>query len=118
MSAVRRIALAAILAAALLAGTAAVGTAAAAVDQPEGPAQAQGWVDTTLRGMSLEEKVGQMFVNYVYGPTADTADARKSDRLRHRLRRHPGRERGRPRRPGTGRRVRSPAGGHAARARP
>jgi beta-glucosidase-like glycosyl hydrolase/endonuclease/exonuclease/phosphatase family metal-dependent hydrolase len=78
MSAVRRIALAAILAAALLAGTAAVGTPAAAVDQPEGPAQAQGWVDTTLRGMSLEEKVGQMFVNYVYGPTADTADARNT----------------------------------------
>ncbi|MEO3752584.1 glycoside hydrolase family 3 N-terminal domain-containing protein [Streptomyces sp. B6B3] len=31
-----------------------------------------GWVEETLRSMTLEEKVGQLFVTYVYGETADT----------------------------------------------
>lgn len=47
--------------AALLAGSAAV-TPPAAADGPN--------------SLSLEEKVGQLFVNYVYGPTADTPDPR------------------------------------------
>jgi beta-glucosidase-like glycosyl hydrolase/endonuclease/exonuclease/phosphatase family metal-dependent hydrolase len=66
---------AAILAAALLAATAAVTPPAAAGPLTEEP---QDWVGSTLQGMSLEEKVGQIFVNYVYGPTADTVDARNT----------------------------------------
>lgn len=67
---------AALLAAALLAGTAAATPPAAA-----GPlTESTSWVDGTLQGMSLEEKVGQMFVNYVYGPTAGTADQRNTDK--------------------------------------
>ncbi len=62
------------LAAVLLAGSAAVTPpAAAGLPAPEGTG---GWVETTLQAMTLEEKVGQLFVNYVYGPTADTADQR------------------------------------------
>jgi beta-N-acetylhexosaminidase len=37
------------------------------------PASAQDPVAKILRGMSLAEKVGQMFVSYVYGQTATTA---------------------------------------------
>ncbi|WP_431780245.1 glycoside hydrolase family 3 protein [Streptomyces chumphonensis] len=33
-----------------------------------------GWVDRQLSRMSLEEKVGQLFVTYAYGETADTTD--------------------------------------------
>lgn len=32
------------------------------------------WVDTTLGAMTIEEKVGQLFVVRVYGTTADTTD--------------------------------------------
>ncbi len=32
------------------------------------------WVDMTLASMTLEEKVGQLFVTRVYGTTADTTD--------------------------------------------
>ncbi|AOS61128.1 glycoside hydrolase family 3 protein [Actinoalloteichus hymeniacidonis] len=50
-------------------------------DQPEEqPAATQSdedqmnaWIDETLGGMSLEEKVGQIFVTYAHGPTADGA---------------------------------------------
>ncbi|MDQ3402617.1 MAG: glycoside hydrolase family 3 protein [Actinomycetota bacterium] len=34
------------------------------------------WIAGTVRRMSLEEKVGQLFVTYVYGAGADTVDAR------------------------------------------
>ncbi|TWD79448.1 beta-glucosidase-like glycosyl hydrolase [Kribbella amoyensis] len=59
------------LAAAAVAGTTLAGT---------GQAQAatSRWVRDTLAGMSLEQKVGQLFVCYAYGPTADTADARNT----------------------------------------
>ncbi len=59
------------LAAAAVAGT----TVAAAA-----PAQAakSRWVRDTLRGMTLEQKVGQLFVCYAYGQTADTADPRNT----------------------------------------
>ena len=30
------------------------------------------WVDQTIRGMSLEEKIGQLFVANVYGQSANT----------------------------------------------
>jgi beta-N-acetylhexosaminidase len=33
-----------------------------------------GWIDSKLRRMSLEEKVGQLFVANVYGRSADTTD--------------------------------------------
>ena len=33
------------------------------------------WVETTLASMTLEEKVGQLFMTNVYGSTADTQDA-------------------------------------------
>ena len=73
---------AALLAAAVLAGTAAVGSPAAARPAPEASSAVttSTWVDQTLQGMTLEEKVGQLFVNYVYGPTAGTADPRNTDK--------------------------------------
>ncbi|WP_177155067.1 glycoside hydrolase family 3 protein [Glycomyces harbinensis] len=44
----------------------------------------QRWIDGTLAAMSLEEKVGQLFMVYVHGETADTdqADAVASNRER------------------------------------
>ncbi|MFI5690390.1 glycoside hydrolase family 3 N-terminal domain-containing protein [Kribbella sp. NPDC051586] len=59
------------LAAAAVAGTtvAATTTADATPDR---------WVRDTLRRMTLEQKVGQLFVCYAYGPAADTADARNT----------------------------------------
>ncbi len=39
----------------------------------EGSAAAD-WVESTLAGMTIEEKVGQLFVTRVYGTTADTTD--------------------------------------------
>ena len=33
-----------------------------------------GWVTSTLRRMSLEEKIGQLFIQHVHGASADTAD--------------------------------------------
>ncbi|TCN38713.1 beta-glucosidase-like glycosyl hydrolase [Kribbella orskensis] len=59
-----------------LAAAAVAGTTFAAA-----PAQAASnrWVRETLRRMSLEQKVGQLFVSYVYGPTADTADQRNTN---------------------------------------
>ena len=35
-----------------------------------------GWVTATMARMTLEEKVGQLFVQYAYGSAADTKDAR------------------------------------------
>jgi beta-glucosidase-like glycosyl hydrolase/endonuclease/exonuclease/phosphatase family metal-dependent hydrolase len=66
------------LAAAAVAGT----TAWANGLLPAGATTAgeHGWVMSTLRRMTLEQKVGQLFVNYVYGPTADTADQRNLDK--------------------------------------
>lgn len=34
------------------------------------------WPDETLRAMTLEQKVGQLFVTFTYGDTADTSDRR------------------------------------------
>jgi beta-N-acetylhexosaminidase len=56
---------------ALLAGLAAMATTVpgAADAQPD-------QVGAALHGMTLAEKVGQLFMTYGYGPTADTVDAR------------------------------------------
>ena len=35
-----------------------------------------GWVTSTMARMTLQEKVGQLFVQYAYGSSADTKDAR------------------------------------------
>ena len=45
-----------------------------APDAHAGPAAAveDDWVEATLAGMTLEQKVGQLFITYVYGSTADT----------------------------------------------
>ena len=53
-----------------LAGLVLAGVAA----PPSAPAQAAeaDWVETTLSSMTLEEKVGQLFMTHVYGDTADT----------------------------------------------
>jgi beta-N-acetylhexosaminidase len=53
-----------------LAGLVLAGVAA----PPSAPAQAaeDDWVETTLASMTLEEKVGQLFMTHAYGDTADT----------------------------------------------
>ncbi|CAN7211890.1 glycoside hydrolase family 3 protein [Knoellia sp. LjRoot47] len=70
-SVTRRTAIASAVAATLAAGAIPVTTADAAV--PAGP---KGWVQSTLVRMTLEEKVGQLFVQQVYGQDATTPDAR------------------------------------------
>ena len=53
-------------------------TAAAAptTAPPLPPAAENGWVTSTLARMTLEEKVGQLFIQNVYGKDATTPDAR------------------------------------------
>jgi beta-glucosidase-like glycosyl hydrolase/endonuclease/exonuclease/phosphatase family metal-dependent hydrolase len=63
------------LATAAVAGTVAGSTMAGA---STAQAATDRWVRENLRGMTLEQKVGQLFVCYAYGPTADTADARNT----------------------------------------
>ncbi|WP_432476682.1 glycoside hydrolase family 3 protein [Nocardioides sp. GXQ0305] len=46
-----------------------------AVSTPEAQAAPEDdWVETTLASMTLEEKVGQLFMTHAYGTTADTQD--------------------------------------------
>ncbi|MDX2968384.1 glycoside hydrolase family 3 N-terminal domain-containing protein [Kribbella solani] len=59
------------LAAATVAGSTVAGPLAA-------DARPDRWVHDTLRRMTLEQKVGQLFVCYAYGAAADTADARNT----------------------------------------
>ncbi|GAA1136314.1 hypothetical protein GCM10009630_39130 [Kribbella jejuensis] len=74
------------LAAAAVAGSTVAGTApsaavpAAAADTADtaNTAHPDRWVRDKLRRMTLEQKVGQLFVCYAYGPTAGTADARNT----------------------------------------
>ena len=40
------------------------------------PDAVNGWVTSTMARMTLEEKVGQLFVQYAYGSSADTKDSR------------------------------------------
>ncbi|WP_427888831.1 glycoside hydrolase family 3 N-terminal domain-containing protein [Kribbella sp. GL6] len=62
------------LAAAAVAST----TVAASPAATAAAAHPDRWVRDTLRRMTLEQKVGQLFVCYAYGPTAATADARNT----------------------------------------
>jgi len=57
---------------ALVAATLTAQAPTAAADTP--PATDDDWVETTLASMSLEEKVGQLFMVNVYGSSADTQD--------------------------------------------
>lgn len=45
-----------------------------AATAPPASAAETGWVNSTLRRMTLEEKVGQLFTTRVYGESADTTD--------------------------------------------
>ncbi|WBB67659.1 glycoside hydrolase family 3 protein [Micromonospora sp. WMMD812] len=49
---------------------------------PASPAAEHGWVTSTLRHMSLEQKVGQLFAAYVYG--GDAAEPTAADRAANR----------------------------------
>ncbi|KGN38034.1 glycoside hydrolase family 3 protein [Knoellia subterranea] len=70
-SVTRRTAIAGAVAATLAAGALPATSAGAAV--PAGP---NGWVTSTIARMTLEERVGQLFVQNVYGSDATTPDAR------------------------------------------
>ncbi|WP_353952383.1 glycoside hydrolase family 3 protein [Knoellia sp. S7-12] len=72
-SVTRRTAIASAVAATLAAGAFPALSADAAV--PAGP---NGWVQSTLVRMTLEEKVGQLFVQYAYGKDANTPDPRNT----------------------------------------
>ena len=54
---------------------------AAAVPAAATPKEPLGRVDTTIAAMTLEQKVGQLFVPYVDGATADTAHAENQRRF-------------------------------------
>ncbi|QSB04361.1 glycoside hydrolase family 3 protein [Natronoglycomyces albus] len=78
-----RFALAATMTGALLATTTVAASASAQPGPPENPGKGSGIVDEikrkiyvkkTLRSMTLEEKVGQLFMPYVYGQTSDTTN--------------------------------------------
>lgn len=81
-----RFALAATFTGALVATTTAAATSSATAEQPDGTTGATNvadrhdeifrkiYVKRTMAQMTLEEKVGQLFVPYVYGQTADTTD--------------------------------------------
>jgi beta-glucosidase-like glycosyl hydrolase/endonuclease/exonuclease/phosphatase family metal-dependent hydrolase len=60
------------LAAATVAGSTVAGTTATSATGTDR------WVRETLRGMTLEQKVGQLFVCYAYGPAADASDTRNT----------------------------------------
>ncbi len=40
--------------------------------------KAEQYADSTLASMTLEEKIGQLFILFAYGPTAETVDARNT----------------------------------------
>ncbi|TYC05550.1 glycoside hydrolase family 3 protein [Micromonospora sp. WP24] len=63
---------------AVLGATAAPLPGLAAAPPPSAPAGEHGWVTSTLRHMSLEQKVGQLFATYVYG--GDAAEPSAADR--------------------------------------
>src|SRR4051812_44425997 len=55
----------------------AAGTSVAAASPPAAVAgPGRGWVASTMAHMTLEEKVGQLFIQNVYGKDATTPDAR------------------------------------------
>ncbi|MBM0256056.1 hypothetical protein JNW89_03510 [Micromonospora sp. 4G55] len=54
----------------------------ASVEPTHPPTAEQGWVTSTLRHMSLEQKVGQLFATYVYG--SDATEPTAADRAANR----------------------------------
>ncbi|WP_256794847.1 glycoside hydrolase family 3 protein [Terrabacter sp. Ter38] len=62
--------------AAAAAGAAAGSARAASSSVPAAIAGERGWVTATIARMSLEEKVGQLFIQNVYGKDATTPDSR------------------------------------------
>jgi beta-N-acetylhexosaminidase len=62
--------------AAAAAGAAAGSARAASSSAPAATAGETGWVASTIARMSLEEKVGQLFIQNVYGKDATTPDSR------------------------------------------
>ncbi|MFC7490130.1 MULTISPECIES: glycoside hydrolase family 3 protein [unclassified Knoellia] len=72
-SVTRRTAIASAVAATLAAGAIPATSAGAAV-----PPSPDGWIQSTLGRMTLEEKVGQLFVQYAYGKDANTPDPRNT----------------------------------------
>ena len=54
------------------------GLAASATARTAQAESTEPWVRRTLARMSVDQKVGQLFVNHVYGAAADTADARNT----------------------------------------
>ncbi|MFI7519687.1 glycoside hydrolase family 3 protein [Micromonospora globbae] len=74
-----RLAIASVLVAVLSATLAPLPVRASA---PPAPAGEHGWVTSTLRHMSLEQKVGQLFATYVYG--ADATEPSAADRAANR----------------------------------
>ncbi|MGJ7441155.1 glycoside hydrolase family 3 protein [Aquipuribacter sp. MA13-6] len=63
---------------AALAGAVAVGGPAAGATAGPGraPGRERAYARTTIRRMTLEQKIGQLMTGYAYGATPDTADAR------------------------------------------
>ena len=76
--------------AAAAAGAAAGSARAATSTSATPPAAENGWVTSTMARMTLEEKVGQLFIQNVYGKDATTPDEPQPPALR---RREPGRGR-------------------------
>jgi len=76
MSAVRRFAVATL--ATLTAVTTASVVPSSAAPPPDSPDTPEQRAMAAVQGMSLEEKVGQMFVLFAYGPKADAPDARNT----------------------------------------
>lgn len=66
--------------AAALSLTAALAPAAAsAAETPPGhERKAEAYAEKTMRSMTLEQKIGQLFILFAYGPDADTTDARNT----------------------------------------
>ena len=60
----------------VLGGALATATLVTTAGKAAAGSETWGWVRSTLARMSLEEKVGQLFVQNVYGATATTADDR------------------------------------------
>ncbi|EQD87257.1 beta-N-acetylhexosaminidase [Saccharopolyspora erythraea NRRL 2338] len=60
------------LAAATISAVAVVSASLTAIGNAAPAGDAHSWATRTMRGMTLEEKVGQLFVTYAYGRTADT----------------------------------------------
>jgi beta-N-acetylhexosaminidase len=77
MSALRRLGLAGLVTATAIAGVGVSTAAGTPSPEPVGnPEAAQ--IGRTIQAMSLEEKVGQLFVLFAYGPDANRADVRNT----------------------------------------